>query len=268
MLQRIEHESGVVTYQSPKLSTCGVRHAFSTRLGGVSEGPYASLNLATLEKSEQSDFNTNVAENFRRFRRAIGAERLVRTAVKQVHGATAWVPPAQPTRPQDEPEADALLSDRAEKLLTVRIADCVPVLLASADGRAAAAIHAGWRGLVAGVIPETAGQMLEQFGVDPGRLIAAIGPAISVAHFEVGEDVAESFIKAGLAGAVDRSLRPSPYLNLAEATLMQLLDSGLSSDHIDVTNRCTHRDAAEFFSHRRDEGVTGRLVAAIAPARR
>jgi YfiH family protein len=265
MLQRIAHDNGLVTYQSVKLREAGVIHGFSTRIGGLSEGPYASLNLATLEKSEQSDFNTYVAENFRRFRRALGVERHMRAAVRQAHGAEVWVPPAGPIRPQDFPEADALVSDQPDKLLVVRVADCLPVLLSSRDGRVAAAVHAGWRGLTAGVIPATVATMTERFGVPVDELVAALGPAIRVEAFEVGEEVAEAFIQAGLGQAVDRRHGPKPHVNLSDAGLMQLLDAGLSTTQLEVTDRCTYRDADEFFSHRRDEGQTGRMVAALAP---
>jgi YfiH family protein len=264
MLHRIAHVNGVVSYQSPKLEHLGVVHAFSTRIGGVSEGPYASLNLATLEKSPHSDFNTSVSENFRRFRRALGVERRVRSEVKQVHGAEVWEPPPAPIRPQEAPEADALMSDRPDKLLTVRTADCVPVLLSGPQGQAVAAVHAGWRGLVAGVVAAAVTRLGARFGVAPETLTAAIGPAIGVAHFEVGEEVAERFIEAGLAKAVDRSVGEKPHLALAEAALIQLLDAGAAASQVDASDRCTYQDEAEFYSHRRDEGVTGRHAAVIA----
>jgi YfiH family protein len=264
MLQRTVHNNGVVTYQSPKLGDCGVRHGFTTRLGGISEGPYASLNLDTLEKSDQSDFNTSVAENFRRVREALGCPKYMRTAVRQVHGGEVWVPPAAPSKPDEAPEADAIVTDQPGKLLTIRIADCVPVLLANDAGTVIAAAHAGWRGLVAGVLSNTLEVMGQRFGASADGVTAAIGPAISVAHFEVGEDVAEQFIRAGLGQAVDRTLGQKPHINLPDAALMQLVDAGLSPSRIDVTDRCTYRDEGEFFSHRRDEGKTGRLAAVIA----
>ena len=266
MLQRICHENGVVTYQSPRLGETGAVHAFSTRRGGRSEGPYASLNLATLEKSDKTDANTDVAENFRRLRAALDCAQHVRVEVKQVHGAAVWVPPAKPIKPHEAPEADAIVTDRPGKLLTVRVADCVPVLLASADGSVVAAVHAGWRGLVAGVVGEAIGVMRERFGIEAGSMRAAIGPAIGVGHFEVGEDVAEAFIKADLGRAVDRTLGAKPHVSLADAAVMQLLDAGLRAEGIDGSDCCTYRDADEFFSHRRDEGVTGRMAAVIATA--
>jgi YfiH family protein len=264
MLERIVHDNGVVTYRSARLAACGVTHGFSTRIGGVSEGLYRSLNLATLEKSDQTDYNTSVAENFRRFRRALGCEKYVRCEAKQVHGTTVWVPPAKPTKPGEAPEADALVTDHVGKLLTVRVADCVPILMSASDGSVVAAVHAGWRGLVAGVIGETLRVLEARFDVAPHDVRVAVGPAISVDHFAVDEDVAEQFIKAGLGQAVDRRFGEKPHVNLPEAALLQLIDAGVPASHVDSTDRCTYRDEDEFFSHRRDEGRTGRHAAVIA----
>lgn len=279
-LHRILHDNGVVTLQSAQLRQLGLVHGFSTRLGGVSAGPYASLNLSTLAKDERSDFNTAVAENFRRLRRALGCERLARVEVRQVHGGRVWVPPAEPVRPAAAPEADAMVTDRWGKLLTVRVADCVPVLLAgmaeaAATGegamrgvRAVAAVHAGWRGVVAEVVPAAVAAMERQFGVRPAALVAAIGPHIGVARFEVGLEVAAAFEAGGLDEAVHRNLGSRPHVDLGHAVRMQLQHSGVPAEHIDMDTQtyCTHRDAELFYSYRRDGARSGRMAAVIAIA--
>src|SRR5690606_7594512 len=150
MLERITHDNGLVTYRS---SLIPVRHAFSTRVGGVSTGPYASLNLGPLTKGV-GDANTSVSENFRRLREAAGLERVMRYELGQVHGAAVWDElPEKPPRPDEAPRADAMVTDRRGRMLTVRTADCAAVLLY--DGRRIAALHAGWRGVVAGVVGAT-----------------------------------------------------------------------------------------------------------------
>lgn len=266
-LDRCEHPGGVVTYQSPLLRGLGVRHAFSTRLGGVSEGPYASLNLGYLTKGAAPDDNTSVAENFRRLRRAIGTERIMRIQARQVHGAGVWVPPARPVKLGDSPEADAMVTDHPLHMLTIRVADCAPILLAAEGGRIVGAIHAGWRGVVSGVVGETIEVLADRFGVRPGDLVAAVGPCIGVDAFEVGPEVVEAFEEAGLGEAV----RPAdggggkPHVDLAGAVVGQLLAAGVPSDAVECSDRCTYRDEAEFFSHRRDSGVTGRMAALICP---
>lgn len=262
MLERVEHPNGVVTYQSPLLSGVGVPHAFSTRIGGVSTGPYATLNLADLAKDIRTDPNTNVAENFRRLRQAIGCRRHVRVESKQVHGAGVWVPPAEPVKPKDAPCADAMVTDDPGLMLTVRVADCVPILLSSADGKVVAAVHAGWRGVIAGVIPATIACMRDRLGVNPAGIRVAIGPCISTDHFEVGQEVVKAFEAVGLGHRVHRDDWPKPHIDLRSATENQLYSIALCN--VDTTDRCTYRDADEFFSHRRDAGQTGRMAAVIA----
>ncbi len=262
MLQRVEHDNGVVTYQSPLLREVGVIHAFSTRIGGVSVGPFASLNLGSLAKRTAPDENILVSENYRRFRRALGAVKLRRVEVNQVHGCEVWHPPAKPIRPADAPQADAMISQSPGAMLTVRTADCVPILLSDLSGRSVAAVHAGWRSVVAGVVSRTINALRKTFNVEPHQLIAAIGPSIGVDHFEVGEEVASAFEQAGLSSTIDRS-RTKPHIDLRSAVRQQLLTEGLEPANIDTTDRCTYRDADEFFSHRRDNGLTGRMAAII-----
>jgi len=264
-LERIPHDHGVVTYRSPQLHALGVPHAFSTRLGGYSIGPYASLNLGPLEKGGGDD-NTTVAANFRRFRATLGLGRHLRVTCRQVHGRAVWSPPAAPVKPADIPEADALVTAHANLMLTIRVADCVPVLLAAESGAVVAAAHAGWRSIVAGVVNETLSVLREEHTVEPGQVVAAIGPCLSVEHFEVGEEVADAFVQAGLADTIDRAPGRKPHIDLRGAVMRQLTSAGIPAERIDHTDRCTWRDADEFFSHRRDQGVTGRMVAAIGVA--
>ncbi|MEX0654688.1 MAG: peptidoglycan editing factor PgeF [Phycisphaeraceae bacterium] len=264
MLERVAHDNGVVFYRSPKLAALGLPHAFSTRVGGLSKGRFASLNLGTLAKGEGGDGNTTVSANFRLLREAAGCQRIPRLEAKQVHGHAVWSPDADIVHPRAAPEADALVTARPRQLLTIRTADCVPVLLAAGDGRSIGAVHAGWRGVVAGIVPAAVQAMADRFGAEPGAMSVAIGPHISVDHFEVGPEVAAAFDEAGLAPAVVRDNGHGPHVDLLEAVLLQLDGAGVSRDHIDATDRCTYAHADEFFSHRRDGPPTGRMAAVIA----
>lgn len=264
MLQRIDHDNGLATLQSPLLRKAGVIHAFSTRLGGASKEPYDSLNLGPLAKDDATDFNMAVAENFRRLRHAIGCERVMRVEVKQVHGAEVWVPPAKPVRPQDAPEADAMVTDRRGRMLTVRVADCVPVLLADRQGKVAAALHAGWRGIVAGVVPATLRTMAEQFDVAAENVIAAIGPHIGVAKFEVGPEVVEAFQQAGLGETVDHTRGVKAHIDMGQAVRRQLERGGVAAEQIDDGAGCTYDQPELFFSYRRDGQRSGRMAGVIA----
>ncbi|MFA9477729.1 peptidoglycan editing factor PgeF [Phycisphaerales bacterium AB-hyl4] len=263
MLERVSHDNGVVFYRSPKLAAMGLPHAFSTRVGGVSKGRFASLNLGTLAKGEGGDSNAMVAANFRLLRDAVGCQRIPRVEVRQVHGCGVWVPDADIVHPRAAPEADGLVSTRPRQLLTIRTADCVPLLMASDDGKVIAAVHAGWRGVVAGVVPEAVRTMVEQCNVSAERVIVAIGPHISVDHFEVGPEVAAEFDDVDLGPAVVRDNGHRPHVDMLEAVLLQLDRVGVIRDNIDVTDCCTYADAETFFSHRRDGPPTGRMAAII-----
>ncbi len=264
MLERIEHFNGVVTYRSPLLRDLGVPHGFSTRIGGLSEGAYATLNLGSLAKGDATDANALVAENFRRLRDALQLQRKMRVAVRQVHGASVWQPPVTPMRFDDCPQADALVTDQAIHMLTIRTADCVPVLLASPDGRCVGAVHAGWRGVVANVVPTAVVKLSQVADISPRDLTAAIGPAISLQHFEIGPEVVEAFENAQLAGCVTTDGFPKPHIDLQRAVRTQLLNMDLDDTRIDGNALCTFEMEDEFFSYRRDGDPTGRMAAVIA----
>ncbi len=262
-LIRTVYENKVVTYRSPLLAEAGVPHAFTTRIGGVSPKPYDSLNLAAMVNDPDADDSKNVAANFRKVRKALNCRRHIRVQVNQVHGCAVWQPPGEPVKPVDAPRADAVATDKPGLLLMVRVADCVPVLLASSDGRVVAAVHAGWRGIVAGVVGEAV-RSTAALGTDD--LVAAIGPCISTKHFEVGPEVVTEFESAGLGSSVDHTGYDKPHIDLAAAINQQLNQLGIGPDHIDRTDRCTYEHAEDFFSHRRDHGRTGRQAALIAVA--
>ncbi len=263
-LIRVEHENGLVTYESLLLRTAGVPHAFTTRLGGVSPAPYDSLNLAAMVNDPDADNSKNVAANFRKIRQVIGCRRHIRAQVNQVHGCAVWHPPTEPVKPVDAPRADAIATDKPGLLLMVRVADCVPVLLASKDGRVASAVHAGWRGIIAGIVTEAVRELISLGKLRTQDIVAAIGPCISVNHFEVGGEVVDAFDNARLSDAINRDGFAKPHIDLPKAVATQLKTAGLNEEQIDRTDRCTYTLADEFFSHRRDNGRTGRQAALIA----
>ena len=169
----------------------------------------------------------------------LGEGRLV--TLRQVHGDR--VVRVQADAPAAGTAGDALVTGERGHALCVRVADCVPVLLARADGRRVAAVHAGWRGLVAGVVPRA----VEALGA--GELWAAIGPCLSARRFEVGPEVAAAFESAGLGRAVLRAPGARAHVDLRLAARAQLEQAGVA--RIDCSDRCTWDDA-ELFSHRRD----------------
>jgi YfiH family protein len=255
MLQRRE-TSGLIFYASPLLEQIKVPHAFSTRIGGISPAPFDSLNLGNPSGVDQVDDYQRIYENYRKLQRAIGHGEHERIWVHQVHGGdVARAPCASGAK------ADALVTDDPSKLIAIRVADCVPILLSSDDGKVVAAVHSGWRGVIAGVVRNT----IEATRVSPRALIAAIGPCIGFDHFEVGGEVLEAFTQAfGEAAPIRRREDGKGYVDLRRAVEMQLLAAGIPANQIDTTDRCTFAHADEFFSHRREKGLTGRMAALIA----
>ncbi len=239
---------------SPLLQRAGVRHGFSTRLGGVSGGPHATLDVGP-----ESD--PDCGENLLRFAALIGlAERQRIVRVNQVHGARV-VDIADAGA-----DADALVSEDPRVAVGVRTADCAPILVATDNGRMVAAIHAGWRGACAG-IARAAVEVMEARGARRASLCFAIGPTISAEVFEVGPEVIEA-ARASLDGEVPPSHlgpRGRPHLDLVGLLERQLAKLGVSPDRIERVGGCTFSNRAMFFSHRRDHGITGRLMSAISP---
>jgi purine-nucleoside/S-methyl-5'-thioadenosine phosphorylase / adenosine deaminase len=224
----------------------GARALFTTRRGGVSDGPFASLNLGRLT----ADDTANVDENRNRVAAATGCARERFLYGKQVHGATvrrATEPPGpQRAATEEDGQATALAGHPALAFG----ADCQPVLLA-ADG-AIAALHAGWRTLAAGIVAEGVAALREVGGTGP--LTALIGPGARACCYEVGEEVHAHFAGYG-------ARRGERNLDLAVIAAAQLAEAGVATVH-DV-ELCTMCWFGLFFSHRRDGGVTGRQAGIV-----
>jgi polyphenol oxidase len=233
----------------------GVRAAATLRTGGVSPPPWDTLNLG----SHVGDDPERVAENRRRLAEALGLPSEP-AWLDQVHGRE--VLRLDTPEPPAERSADGAVTSLAGTVLAVLTADCLPVLLCSADGRQVGIAHAGWRGLAAGVLDATVAAM----AVPPAELMAWIGPGIGAAAYEVGADVHDACI-AAFGPEAERYLpagRPGRWqLDLAGLARRRLEMLGLAQVH--GGRWCTHADPARFFSHRRDGGErpTGRMATLI-----
>jgi YfiH family protein len=248
----------VLALTSQKLAAAGFRHAFFTRQGGVSVGPYESLNFSYTVGDEPQ----RVDENFRRAEAwlSLAPGRLV--YLSQVHGSTVVELEASAERQSVKVlEGDALVSSCSELGLGVRSADCIPVLLGDPETGAAAAVHAGWRGLVKGAIREAVCGL----AVPAERLIVAIGPHIGPLAFEVSDDVAASLDTCSTASPVLRRPGSKPHVDLARIAVAQLVSSGVPMDQIEHVEGCTATDPTRFFSFRRDGQHSGRHLSAIVP---
>jgi polyphenol oxidase len=262
MLRRINTQNGVVYYRSDILNDVQVPHAFSTRVGGISPKPFDSLNLGNPSGCDVLDQDARIDRNYQILQDAIACADRSRCWAHQVHGAEVLLVRSGETFENGQ-KADALMTSDASRVLAIRCADCVPILVASDDGRHVAAIHAGWRGVIAGVLPKAI-VLLQSATNRP--LLVAIGPSISFDAFEVGPEVLEEFSCA--FGHSDSILRRRSdgkgHVDLREALRVQVMrDCDIESDRIEISDRCTVRDSDEFFSHRRDNGITGRMAAII-----
>jgi YfiH family protein len=220
-----------------------VRVAFSTRLGGVSAPPYDSLNLG----KSTADLPDAVAENRRRFLSSLDLDGRALATAGQVHGSRA----AQALRPGVEDACDALWTTTPGLILAVSAADCLPVLLTTERGVAAA--HAGWRGLTAGVVEAALEGLCRASEASPARVHAHLGPCIRECCYVVGPEVARQFPSEALH-EIDGTIR----LSLPRAARRRLLDAGVPVTAILDTGACSACAPRLYFSHRRDRGRTGR----------
>lgn len=250
----------MLLHTSTLLSKMGVRHGFSTRRGGVSEGRYATLNVG----GKWGDDPERVAHNRKRLAAAGGFDLERLYTARQVHGArVALVSEGVSPERVAEVEADALVSLLPGASVGIFTADCVPILFADDDGRVAAA-HAGWRGTVAGVAQATV-EALVSVGARRETIRAALGPSICARCFEVGEEVAAEFDRVA-PESVRRLPDARPHVDLWAANRALLLAAGLSPERIDADPPCTACDPERFFSYRRDGGQIGQhLSFVLAP---
>ncbi len=229
------------------------RHGFSTRIGGVSAGRYATLNVG----GKWGDRGDNVRENRRLLAEDAGFDLARLATVHQVHGAAVALADGRAAEALAATDADALVAAEPGRCVGVYTADCVPVLLDDGEGRVAAA-HAGWRGTVAGVAA-AAVEALVSRGARRDRIAAALGPSIGPCCFEVGADVAARFGRF----AVARPGGARPHVDLWAANAAQLAAAGVPRERIDASPPCSMCDEERFYSFRRDGGSIGQMLSFI-----
>lgn len=242
--------------RSELLTAHGFVHGFSLRTGGTSRAPFDSLNLGRALGDEAAA----VEANHTIFAEAVGYRPGALFEVSQVHGDRVRVVSAEedPTIVRQE-EADALVARSPGVAIGVRVADCVPVLLACRATGSVAAVHVGWRGAVAEILARA----LSALEATPRDVIACLGPHIRVSAFEVGPDVAVTLAAAAPTADVIDDSRERPHVDLSALIRSQLLGLDLSPEAVDDVGGCTFGEAIRFFSYRRDGRATGRHVAAI-----
>jgi YfiH family protein len=264
---QIRRRGGLAFWHLPAWEKQGVRACFFMRPGGQSQGAFRGLNVGL----HTADLPANVAQNRQV---ALGAGGLGPGAPvlgQQVHGHNLRVAVMRDQgrgwwKAEDAlPATDGILTVQPGLPVGVMTADCLPVLLAAfGSTRAVAAIHVGWRGLVAGILPEAIKKMVRYWQLCPEHIWAALGPAIGPRAFEVrGETLAQL---RSLCPAAVRGTKPGALVagyDLWQAAQGQLLQAGLLKKNLVAIRECTASHPRKYFSHRRDHGQTGRMLAMV-----
>lgn len=275
-----ENQVTYLTYPSISKYT-DYTHAFSTRMGGVSEGIYSSMNLSFT----RGDDDASVRENFRRFADAVGvsydsivmSDQTHTTNVRRVYTSDCG---NGLTRPKSFFDTDGLITNEPGVTLFTSYADCVPLFFIDPVHKAIGLSHSGWRGTVGRIGLQTVKAMTREFDTNPADLIAAIGPSICADCYEVSEDVAMEFINEFGNNAdkivlsqkdyfniynINKTAKTGKYqLNLWQANKIIMLEAGIQEENISVTNICTCCNPDFLFSHRASHGKRGNLAAILA----
>ncbi len=248
-----QHKNGIryLTFES----LAGLTHAVFTRQGGVSPAPWDSLNVG----GSVGDDLAHVRENRIRSFNALGRDPASIHDVWLVHGTDVVHADAPRDLTFKPPQADILMTANPKVTLFMRYADCVPLLFHDPQKGVVALAHAGWLGTVRGVAKAALKAMQEHYGTVPQDVITAIGPAIGPDHYEVGADVAEQ-VRASFGHRAQSLLEPRGerfHLNLWLANRLQLEDAGVT--RIETAEICTACHLEDWFSHRAENGRTGRF---------
>ena len=266
----VKENRGVTYLSFPILEDTGlVSHAFSTRLGGVSKGDFATMNFSFTRGDDRDD----VLENYRRMAAALGVdrERMVltwQTHTTNVRRVTEEDEGKGIVRDRDYRDVDGLITDIPGITLVTFFADCVPLYFLDPVHKAIGLSHSGWRGTVKRMGQVTVDAMKEAFGTRPEDIIACIGPSICGDCYEVGEEVADEFADAFHEKYHDVILLKKQngkyQLDLWKANEIVLKEAGIKGDNLAVTNICTYCNPQLLFSHRRTAERRGNLFAFLS----
>lgn len=265
---RIHEKEGVVYLTFPKLEEAGVLHAFSTRLGGVSEGYLSAMNLSF----HRGDSQEAVMENHRRFARTVGYDESRLVFSDQVHTTKIYsVTEADCgkgiTRESDIIGVDGLVTDQPGIPLITFYADCVPLFFFDPVQGVVALAHSGWRGTAARIGRLMIEYMEQNYHSRAEDILCAIGPSICRQCYEISEDVAEEFQKGFSAEQYAEFMQDTGngkyHLDLWKVNQYVLLEAGITKEHLETTDLCTCCNPEVLFSHRASHGKRGNLGAVI-----
>lgn len=264
---KINQKDELVYITFPRLLSCGaVRHTFSTRLGGVSEGQFATMNTSF----SSGDSFEKVEENYRRLCGAVGIDISHLVLSRQTHTNNVRIVTREDcgtgyTKPSFN-DVDGLITNESGVALVTQYADCTPLLFCDPVKRVCATSHAGWRGTVSQIGKVTVDKMVDEFGCKREDIIAAIGPCICQSCYEVDTPVFDAFVESGIditdvfcEGRDENHFM----LNLVQANKNILISAGIKEENVDISDICTCCNSNELHSHRATAGKRGNLAAII-----
>ncbi len=257
----LSKRNAIAYLQAPVFSGCDfLVHAFGTRVGGASQDEYKSLNLSFREGDEEF----RVLANWDKLSTAFEIPMENFLVLNQVHGDGIFVikPHGEYFNSREHLNYDAIVTNRPNIAICIKTADCVPVFIVDPIKKVIAAVHAGWKGSALAITAKVARLLKSQYGSEARDLLAAIGPSIGPCCYEVDTAAADAFHGHHRC---DTLLSPSKsknrwMLDLVEANRTQLLEEGLTAEHIDTSGLCTKCRPDAFFSHRGSGGITGRQI--------
>lgn len=258
-----DNSNGVKTLRCRALDDIGFeKHCFTTRIGGVSRGYLSETNLSFSREARE-----NVQENYRRVFEAAGFSGSAVLSNQQHTDSVLTVDSSHKTGGFwfAEQAVDGFVTNERGLCLVTFVADCVPVIIADPEKRAAACVHSGWRGTALGIAAAAVRKMTENYGCDPCNLTAAVGPCIGACCYEVGQDVFDGFTKNNpeFSRFFEKKTGGKCMLDLNGANRAVLIGAGLMPENIYLSYECTNCNSDIYYSHRATNGKRGNMAAMV-----
>ena len=253
-------QEGLVYYKFDSFDDLALDHAIFSRIGGNSQGPYTSMNLG----GTNGDNPKAVVANHEKLFRVFGRPYSSRFDVWQVHGKTILFSDAPRPPEKKHPPADGIFTDKPEVTLIMRFADCVPLVFHDPARKVVGIVHAGWQGTLLRIGAEAVSAIARQYGSSASDLRVGMGPSICGECYQVGADVHKQFLKAWGSDAEQIFLNKEDglYLDLWGANEWVLREAGVG--RVENSGFCTAEKLDEWYSYRKEKGVTGRFAVVIA----
>lgn len=263
----LTHKNGLPLITDNRLTALGIPHGFTTRMGGVSEGEFESLNLAY--SPERSDSSDNVERNYDILLSAFGVSPKNAVRTHQLHTdrvvACDSLSGVGFTSPDFTEGTDGLVTLKDGQLISARMADCLPILLCDTKSGAVGAVHSGWRGTIELIGTKAIRLMCDTYGSDKNDILVSFGPSVGACCYEVGKEFYENFINThgDILKPAFSQKGASLYADMREVNRILMTKSGVPDKNIAIYTPCTCCNPAHFFSHRRQKSQRGTMAAVI-----